>query len=78
MSSLSGVGVSGVRYPILGSSQPEGLSFVACPDRLGSSDALGEFANGYDRVESRSIVCDGVGMAYMGVPLLLTYLSVFA
>ena len=23
-------------YPILGSSQPEGLSFVACPDRSGS------------------------------------------
>ena len=31
-----GVDVSIVRYPILGSSQPEGLSFVACPDRLGS------------------------------------------
>ena len=31
-----GVDVSIVRYPILGSSQPEGLSFVACPDRSGS------------------------------------------
>ena len=31
-----GVDVSIVRYPIPGSSQPEGLSFVACPDRLGS------------------------------------------
>ena len=41
-----GVDVSIVRYPILGSSQPEGLSFVACPDRSGSSDALGEFAKG--------------------------------
>ena len=30
------VDVSIVRYPILGSSQPEGLSFVACPDRSGS------------------------------------------
>ena len=38
---LVGVGVSYVRYPILGSSQPEGLSFVACPDHSGSSDALG-------------------------------------
>ena len=28
--------VSIVHYPILGSSQPEGLSFVACPDRSGS------------------------------------------
>ena len=54
-----------VRYPILDSSQPEGLSFVDCPDRSGSSDALGEFANGYDRVESGSIVCDGVGMALL-------------
>ena len=60
-----GVGVSGVRYLILGSSQPEGLSFVACPDRSGSSDVLGEFANGYDRVESRSIVRDGVGIALL-------------
>ena len=31
-----GVDVIIVRYPILGSSQPEGLSFVACPDRSGS------------------------------------------
>ena len=31
-----GVDVSIVRYPILSSSQPEGLSFVACPDRSGS------------------------------------------
>ena len=31
-----GVDVSYVRYPILGASQPEGLSFVACPDRSGS------------------------------------------
>ena len=31
-----GVDVSIVRYPILGSSQPEGLSFVACPDHSGS------------------------------------------
>ena len=31
-----GVDVSIVRYPILGSSQPEGLSFVACLDRSGS------------------------------------------
>ena len=39
-----------------------GLSFVACPDRSGSSDALGEFANGYDLVESRSVIRDGVGI----------------
>ena len=62
---LVGVGVSCVRYPILGFSQPEGLSFVACPDHSGSSDALGEFANGYDRVESGSIVHDGVGIALL-------------
>ena len=31
-----GVDVSIVCYPILGSSQPEGLSFVACPDRSSS------------------------------------------
>ena len=31
-----GVDVSIVRYPILGSSRPEGLSFVVCPDRSGS------------------------------------------
>ena len=30
-----GVNVSIVRYHILGSSQLEGLSFVACPDRSG-------------------------------------------
>ena len=58
-----GVDVSIMRYPILGSSQLEGLSFVACPDRSGSSDALGEFANGYDRAESGSVVHDGVGIA---------------
>ena len=45
---LVGVDVSCVRYPVLGSSQPEGLSFVTCLDRSGSSDALGELANGYD------------------------------
>ena len=57
--------MSGVRYLILGSSQPEGLSFVACPDRSGSSDALGEFANGYDQVESGSIIRDGVGISLL-------------
>ena len=30
------VDVSIVHYPILGSSQPEGLSFIAYPDRSGS------------------------------------------
>ena len=43
----------------------EGLSFVACLDRSGSSDALGELTNGYDRVESGSIVHDGVGIALL-------------
>ena len=43
----------------------EGLSFVACLDRSGSSDALGEFANGYDRAKSRSVVRDGVGIALL-------------
>ena len=57
--------MSYVRYPILYFSQPEGLSFVACPDRSGSSDVLGEFANGYDRVESGSVVRDGVGIALL-------------
>ena len=57
--------MSCVRYPILGSSQPEGLSFVACPDRSGSSDALGEFTNGYDRAESGSIIRDGVSIALL-------------
>ena len=52
--------MSYVCYPILGSSQPEVLSFVACPDHSGSSDVLGELANGYDRVESGSVVHDGV------------------
>ena len=56
---LVGVGLSFVRYPILGFSQPEGLSFVACLDGSGSSDMLGELTNGYDRVESRSVVRDG-------------------
>ena len=55
--------MSCVRYPVLGFSQPEGLSFVACLDRSGLSDALGELANGYDRVESGSVVRDGVGIA---------------
>ena len=54
-----------MRYPILGSSKLEGLSFVACPDRLGSSDVLGEFANRYDPVESRSVVHDGVDIALL-------------
>ena len=57
--------MSGVRYLILGSSQPKGLSFVACPDRSGSSDVLGEFANGYDRVESRSVDRDMVGIVLL-------------
>ena len=60
-----GVDVSIVRYPILSSSQPEGLSFVACPDRSGSSDALGEFANGYDQVESRFVVHDRADIALL-------------
>ena len=60
-----GVDVSIMRYPILGSSQLEGLSFVDCPDRSGSSDTLGEFANRYDRVESGSIVHDGVSIALL-------------
>ena len=54
-----------MRYLILGSSQLEGLSFVACPDRSGSNDALGEFANGYDRMESGSVVRDRVGIALL-------------
>ena len=62
---LVGVGLSCVRYPILGFSQQEGLSFVTCLDRSGSSDALGELANGYDRVKSRSVVRDGVGIALL-------------
>ena len=62
---LVGVGLSFVRYPILGFSQPEGLSFVASLDRSGSSDALGELINGYDRVESESIIHDGVGIALL-------------
>ena len=60
-----GVGLSYVRYPILGFSQPEGLSFVPCLDRSGLSDALGEFANGYDRVEFGSVIRDGVGIALL-------------
>ena len=62
---LVGVGLSCVRYPVLSFSQPEGLSFVACPDRSGSSDAPGEFANRYDQVESGSVVHDGVGIALL-------------
>ena len=62
---LVGVGLSCVCYPILGFSQPEGLSFVTCPDRSGSSDALGEFTNGYDRVEFGSVIHDGVGIALL-------------
>ena len=62
---LVGVGLSFVRYPILGFSQPEGLSFVACLDRSGLSDALRELANGYYRVESGSVVRDGVGIALL-------------
>ena len=57
--------MSGVRYLILGSSQLEGLSFVDYPDRSGSSDALGEFTNRYDRVESGSVIHDGVGIALL-------------
>ena len=33
-----GIDVSIVRYPILSSSQPEGLSLVAYPDHSGSND----------------------------------------
>ena len=54
-----------MHYPVLGFSQPEGLSFVACLDRSGLSDALGELANGYDRVKSGSIVRDGVSIALL-------------
>ena len=50
--------MSFVRYPVLSFSQPKGLSFVACLDLSGSSDALGEFANGF-------IVHDGVGIALL-------------
>ena len=62
---LVGIGLSCVCYPAFGFSQPEGLSFVPCPDHSGSSDALGEFANRYDRVESGSVVRDGVGIALL-------------
>ena len=62
---LVGVGLSFVRYLVLGFSQLEGLSFVACLDRSGLSDTLGELANEYDRVESGSIVRDGVGIALL-------------
>ena len=62
---LVGVDLRLVRYLVLGFSQLKGLSFVACLDCSGSSDALGELANGYDRVKSRSIIRDGVGIALM-------------
>ena len=62
---LVGLVLSCVRYPVLGSSQPKGLSFVACPDCSGSSDVLGKFTNGCDRVESGSVICDGVGIALL-------------
>ena len=62
---LVGVGLSCVRYPILGFSQPKGLSFVACLDCSSLSDALGELANGYDQVESGSVVRDEVGIALL-------------
>ena len=60
-----GVGLSFVRYPVLSFSQPEGLNFVTCLDRSGLSDALGELANGYDRMKSRSVVHDGVSIALL-------------
>ena len=63
--SLVGVDLSFVRYPVLSFSQPEGLSFVACLDRSGSSDAFSELANGYNRVESGSVIRDGVGIALL-------------
>ena len=47
--------LSFVRYLVLGFSQLEGLSFATCLDRSGSSDPLGEVANGYDRVKSESV-----------------------
>ena len=59
------VGLSCVRYPVLGFSQLEGLRFVTCLDRLGSSDVLSELTNGYDRVESGSVIRDGVGIALL-------------
>ena len=62
---LVGVGLSFMCYPVLGFSQLEGLSFVACLDHLSLSDVLGELANGYDRVESRSIIRDRVGIALL-------------
>ena len=62
---LIGAGLSFVRYPILGFSQPERLSFVAYLDHSGSSDAFDELANRYDRVESRSVVRDAVGIALL-------------
>ena len=62
---LGRVALSCVRYPVHGFSQSEGLNFVTCLDRSGSSDALGEFDNGYDRVESGSVVHDGVDIALL-------------
>ena len=62
---LVGVDLRLVRYLVLGFSQPEGLSFVACLDCSGSSDALDEFANGYDRVESGSVIHNRVGIALL-------------
>ena len=56
---LVGVSLSFVHYPVLSFSQLEGLSFVACLDRLGLSDMLGELTNGYDRVEFGYVVHDG-------------------
>ena len=62
---LVGVGLSFVRCPVLGFSEPEGLSFVACLNRSGLSDTLGELTNGYDRVESGSGIHDRVGIALL-------------
>ena len=51
----SPIGLGRVRFEFCVLPRPRflttgGLSFVACLDRSGSSDALGELANGYDRV----------------------------
>ena len=42
-----------------------GAELCCLPEGSGLSDVLGELANGYDRVESRSIVRDGVGIALL-------------
>ena len=67
---LSPIGLGRGRFEFCALPHPRflttgGAELCRLPDGSGLSDALGELANGYDRVKSGSVVRDGVSIALL-------------